>query len=161
MKILILLLFIFSFLNMRAQNFSMTMKTGQKWYHINKNEVLIMGLEAIAGSADAVNQRIVAGSFRKNSQFWTMALSWKNKYKNYDAGDTRAAFLGSKTIFVGFTDGYHLTRLVDRSFTIGCTLLSFTELRWENWKVIVEKLILFTGANRLAFNVLYNNIKEK
>ena len=42
------------------------------------------------------------------AQWWDASVSWKNKYRDYDRGDTRARFPGSKTILVAFTDAWHL-----------------------------------------------------
>lgn len=47
----------------------------------------------------------------KNPQFWNPVLSWKNKYKNGDKKQGEK-FLGSSTIFVSLTDGWHLFGLI-------------------------------------------------
>jgi len=90
-------------------------------------------------------------------------VSWKNKYKNWDEGDTRPAFFGSKTIFVGFTDGFHLSRTVDRAFTLTAICISASELKQykkkDRWKVLMKKAVISALVNRLAFHLTYNNLE--
>src|SRR5215210_2801220 len=111
MRLIIFLLFI-----------SHTATAQKKWTAISGNDILIYSFMTVSGAADGVNQAIIHHELGRNNQFWDYAKSWKNKYKNIDAGDTRAAFIGSKGIFVGFTDAFHLTRMIDR----GCTITSIS-----------------------------------
>jgi hypothetical protein len=69
-----------------------------------------------AGCSDGLNQTLYAhySAFKAkfphaNDAYWKPDESWVNKYKNYPQ-DTREKFLGSKTVFVAFTDAYHVTR---------------------------------------------------
>lgn len=130
----------------------------KKWYAISKNDGGMMIAQALAGSADAINQGIQFGKIGKN-QFWDYSRSWKNKYRDYDAGDTRAAFPLSKTMLVFATDGYHLTRMMSRNFVLFSFTIGFEDLskyeRRDRWKVIVKKTILSSIANRIAFNIIY------
>lgn len=63
----------------------------------------------ISGAANGVNQAIVH-ELGLDNQFWD-SKSRKKNTKIFDGGDTRAALFGSKGIFVGFTDAFHLTRM--------------------------------------------------
>ena len=51
-----------------------------------------------------------------------------------------ARFWGSKTVFVAFTDGYHLTRMIDRSAMILSVGIGAGELKEykkkDRWKLI-------------------------
>jgi hypothetical protein len=132
---------------------------GQKWYSITKNDVAIMGLGIVSGAADGVNQNLTHWRWGKGKQFWDVKTSWKNKYKDWDAGNTDAAFFGSKTVFVAFTDGYHLTRMIDRSATLLSIGIGAGELKdyekKDRWKVVVKKILLSSLSNRIAFNIVY------
>ena len=121
------------------------------------NEILIYACQFVAGSADGVNQSIVHHYLGMGNRFWDFQTSWKNKYKNYDEGDTRSAFFGSKTFAVGLTDGYHLTRLIDRSFVLGSVAFALSEK--NDWKSIAKKTIISALVNRAGFALTYNIIE--
>ena len=131
----------------------------QKWYSITKNDVAIITLGAVSGAADGVNQNLAHWRWGKGKQFWDVKTSWKNKYKDFDNGNTDAAFFGSKTVFVAFTDGYHLTRMIDRSAMLLSIGISAGELakydKKDKWKVILKKILLSSISNRIAFNIVY------
>jgi hypothetical protein len=132
---------------------------GQKWYSITGNDVAVIACQAAAGAADAQHEMIVNHKLGKGNSFWDATISWKNKYKNWDAGNTRAAYPGAKTWLVGFTDGYHLTRTLDRSFTLASIGLAAGELNTyqpkDRWKVVAKKVLLSAIANRITFNLMY------
>jgi hypothetical protein len=44
--------------------------------------------------------------------FWNPAVSWKNKYQDWDAGDKHPAFAGADNILVSLTDAWHLFDLL-------------------------------------------------
>jgi hypothetical protein len=133
--------------------------TAQKWYAITKNDVAIITLGAVSGAADGVNQNLAHWRWGKGKQFWDVKTSWKNKYKDFDNGNTNAAFFGSKTVFVAFTDGYHLTRMIDRSAMLLSVGISAGELKQykkkDRWKLVAKKAILSGISNRIAFNIIY------
>jgi len=133
--------------------------TAQKWYSISKNDVAIITLGAVSGAADGVNQNLAHWRWGKGKQFWDVKLSWKNKYKDFDGGNTDARFWGSKTVFVAFTDGYHLTRMIDRSAMLLSVGISAGELakynKKDKCKVILKKILLSSISNRIAFNIIY------
>ena len=152
MRLLVLLLFI-----------SHTATAQKKWTAVNRNDILVYSFMTASGAADGVNQAIIHHEYGLNNQFWDYAKSWKNKYKDFDAGDKRAAFLGSKTIFVGFTDGFHLTRMIDKGFTLAAISISAYDLKLykkkDRWKVVAKKLVISTLLNRIAFALTYNNLE--
>ena len=133
--------------------------TAQKWYSITKNDAAIFALGAVSGAADGVNQNLAHWRWGKGKAFWDVKTSWKNKYKDFDNGNTDAAFFGSKTIFVAFTDGYHLTRMIDRSAMLLSVGISAGELskyeKKDKWKVVLKKIVLSSLSNRIAFNLIY------
>ena len=135
----------------------------KKWTAISGNDIAVYSLMTVSGAADGVNQAIIHHELGLNNQFWDYSKSWKNKYRDFDAGDRRAAFLGSKGIFVGFTDAFHLTRLIDRGCTLAAISFSAGELKQykkkDRWKVIVKKMVISTLLNRVAFGLTYNNLE--
>jgi len=133
--------------------------TAQKWYTITKNDATIMALGAVSGAADGVNQNLAHWRWGKGRQFWDVKLSWKNKYKDFDGGDKSARFWGSKSVFVAFTDGYHLTRSIDRTAMLLSVGINSGELKEyekkDRWKVVLKKMAISGIFNRLAFNIIY------
>lgn len=134
----------------------------QNWIKLSKNDIAIYSLQFVAGAADGTNQAIIHHGLGAGNKFWDQSVSWKNKYRDFDNGDTRAAFPGSKTIFVAFTDGFHLTRFIDRSCTLASIVISVGEWRQypkkDRWKVLLKKAILSAAANRAGFYLTYDVI---
>lgn len=131
----------------------------QKWYSITKNDAAIIALGAVAGTADGYNQLIVHRGYGAGKPFWDFETSWKRKYKDWDGGDKSSAYFGSKNIFVAFTDGFHLTRMIDRNAMLLSVGISAVEIKHykkkDRWKVVVKKMILSGVSNRLLFNLIY------
>lgn len=92
-----------------------------------KKDIGMYACQFIAGSADGVNQALVHHYLGMGNSFWDFQTSRKNKYRNYNKGDLRPAFFGSKSITVCFTDGFHLTRAIDRTFTTGSLAIALSE----------------------------------
>ena len=89
------------------------------------------------------------------------------KYKckcnpNDRGGDDRPAYPGSKTWLVWTTDGFHLTRMVDKTFTL--VSIGLTASEWNRFKgrqralFIFKKIALSQLANKIAFNLSFNNL---
>lgn len=49
-----------------------------------------------------------------NPNFWDPSISWRNKYKK--RVPPKELFLGSTTVFVMFTDGFHLCKWLSNFF---------------------------------------------
>lgn len=123
---------------------------------VTKKDVLTHSCQFISGCADGVNQAIMHQELGRGTSFWYYANSWKNKYKNFDQGDKRPAFFGSTTFAVGFMEGFHLTRLVDRAFTLGP--LGFALGEKLLFKSIAKKVVISALANRAGFLLFFNVI---
>jgi hypothetical protein len=121
----------------------------------SKNDKWIYACEFISGCADGVNQADAAWHIGKGNRFWDYRISFTNKYKDFPT-DKRAAYLGSKGLLAWTTDGYHLTRFIDRSFQLGAIGFSLTEK--NNWKQIIKKVIVSVIINRAGFCLWYNII---
>ena len=87
---------------------------------------------AISGAAEALMDTLQFHYDRsffirlENQTFWRPDLSWKNKWKDGDP-QLGERFLGSSTLFVGLTDGWHLFKLVHNLFLfIGLLMISIS-----------------------------------
>ena len=89
----------------------------------------------------------------KNNIFWDPEISWRNKYKKGDPKEG-PKFIGSDTLFVGFTDGWHLFKMF-RTFCIFLgiffLLLQFTSF-WVSLLIVVGVRIFFG----IAFTIFYD-----
>ncbi len=123
---------------------------------LNTNDKIVMASQFVSGAADGINQAIQVHGLGAGKSFWDYQTSWKRKYKDFDAGDTRAAYLFSKSAFVAGTDGYHLTRFISRSTMTATIIIDKTDLK--SWKAVVGKLLIMSFANRLGFWLTYDVI---
>lgn len=131
-----------------------------KWYKVTKNDVVLMSLQTIAGTADGLNQAIAFKKLGKGDPFVDFETSWQRKYKNWPE-DKREKFPLSSTLLVGYTDAYHMTRMVGRWTTYATVGFSFAEIKEykkkDLWKVAFKKALLSYAANRVAFTITYNS----
>jgi hypothetical protein len=94
----------------------------------------------------------------QNEQWWNPDISWKNKYRDYDNGDTREAYLGSRTLFVWLTDAWHLAQTIE---TLGWVLALLAIIRFgylsirNSWKTIGTFFVLSLLAFYSGFMLLY------
>lgn len=124
-----------------------------------KNDIIIYTSQFLAGCADGVNQAIAFHHIGRNNRFWDYDISWQNKYKNFP-DDKRPAFFLSKSILVGFTDGYHMTRLVERAFQVSSTIPFFLGHR-RTLKQFLKTTVISTISNRVGFILFYKVIFNK
>jgi hypothetical protein len=94
---------------------------GQRKWKISSNHIWTGGLVFLAGAAKGFNETLQFHwkEFRRqfpqaNAQWFNPTLSWKNKYKNGDP-DAGAKFFGSTSVFIMFTDQYHLNNFINRA----------------------------------------------
>ena len=67
---------------------------------------LSKSLQDICSESNFYNSKLIT-KFKFNIDFWYKSISSKNKWKNGDKSQGEK-FWGSSTIFVMFTDGWHL-----------------------------------------------------
>lgn len=94
---------------------------GQRKWKISSNHIWTGGLVFLAGAAKGFNETLQFHwkEFRRqfpgaNAQWFNPSLSWKNKYKNGDP-EAGAKFFGSTSVFIMFTDQYHLNNFINRA----------------------------------------------
>lgn len=159
--VLLFVLLVLCIISLKAQEYKPIdiQQEKTKWYKITKNDIIIMSLQVISGAADGVNQAVIHHKFGKGDRFWDIKTSWTNKL---DWPNRDPKFFGSTTIFVMFTDGFHLTRFVDRTATFVTIGISFSDFKnydkKDIWKVVAKKAVLSLIANKLTFVLVYNNL---
>lgn len=115
----------------------------------------------LAGAANGVNQDLLfhyhefESTFpNANPQYWNPDISWRNKYLNGDPAQGEK-FLGSSTIFSGFTDGYHSTILARNLFITTSICLS---PQTRGWKPFLTKTLVYSLSYGLGFELVYATI---
>lgn len=81
--------------------------------------IIILLLIFVAGMSKGVSDTLqfhytksVFSTFTNQEQYWNPAISWKNKYEDYDKGDKSEAFLFSRSVLVWWTDAWHLAQTI-------------------------------------------------
>ena len=121
-------------------------------------EIIPITTMFLAGAVNGVNQDILfhyhefESTFpNANPQFWNPDLSWRNMYLNGDPLQGEK-FLGSSTVFAGFTDGYHSTILVRNLFITTSICLS---PQTRGWKPFLTKTLIYSLSYGLGFELVY------
>lgn len=151
MRLLILILF-------PILSFAQDTKPLKKWYSFDISDAGMALCGAVGGGNRGLNQAILFRNYGKDDPFWDLSLGSKRKYKDFDNGDLSAAFPGSKTVFVGFTDGYHGTNMGQTMCYVGGALIiGFDMLKNYDRPALamLKKLALFFIANGIAFKIAY------
>lgn len=139
----------------------------QKWWKPTKREIFGYTALTLSGISYGFNQAIEHHSYGLGNSFVDISISYKNKYRNYDAGDLREAYFGSKTILAFTTDAFHLTNTLDKGFlTTGVVLTTWdfkSELKKypkkDRWKVIAfRKILIPLLVQHLSFELTFNNL---
>jgi len=132
---------------------------------IVRNYAITGSMVFLAGAADGVNQALVFkyGAVKKafpklNDRYWWPVKSAYNKYKNCDPAQG-AKFPGSRTWLVFTTDGYHLTRFVDRLFMSGAIAFKIAGYEKRRWYVYLLEAACYWAINRAGFCLTYNRFK--
>lgn len=140
-----------------------TSGTGQFLKNFIHRNLVSFPCMIIAGTASGVNESIKFDyasfdkKFNANDQFWNPEISWRNKYKNHNPEQGEAYFL-SKSLFVSFTDGYHLTRTIEHTFLVSGIVIrlgSKTKL-WEYALDFLANMAVY----KLSFTATYELIRR-
>lgn len=122
-------------------------------------------LIAIAGFSDAIIDTILfhydISKFKNpkfNQSFWNNTISWRNKYKNQDEKQG-AKFIGSTTVFVMFTDAFHLFKFIRKICLFSSVaIISFVA---ENPLQLVFILFIYWIFFGLIFSLFFEEFKIK
>jgi len=117
---------------------------------------------AFNGAMDTLQFHYGKSIFPPDSLFWSPKQSWRNKYKNGDPAQG-AKFLGSTTIFVGLTDGWHLMQMGYLAFqrlSIVLAAAAFTDFPFWVYATAWAAMIWVHAAGfHLTYTILLS--KEK
>jgi len=121
---------------------------------------LLLVAGAAKSAVDIMSHQPDNNIFMNWGPFFDNRSSWKFKYKNYDAGDLRARFFGSKTWAAMFTDFWHLCDFIYLKAYLGAGLAAGAALAqraapwWAYALVIVAAGIEMGGI----FELLYRRV---
>lgn len=96
----------------------------------------------------------------KNPLFWNYKISWKNKWKNGDPTQGEK-FWGSSTIFVSFTDAWHLFQ---HFFLLTIFLIPIIYSQCYpiiNWYWMVTDFLLIYTIFNIIFEITYRIFNKK
>lgn len=119
----------------------------------SKRDWEIYASQFVSGYFDGWHEAIAYHGWGAGRPFWDYQTSWKRKYKDFDHGDKRAAFFGSKTFLVAFTDGNHMTRGASRLFMTGSIFVAMGEK--DTWKERLKEILISALINRIGFAFAY------
>ena len=129
----------------------------------SKKPLIHYSCMAVAGTLDGFSEelkfhypKVKSKMPYLNDQFWNPDLSWRNKYKNGDSKQG-AAYVGSTGILVSTTDGYHLTRFLNKGFAIGGIItFDYSKSFKKNLKQVLLTALVYTAAKGTT-HFLINN----
>lgn len=136
---------------------------GQKVHFTDlKKQIAPASLMILAGASDAINNVISFKwhEFKKafptaSQNYWWPSKSYQNKWKG-GKRENGERFLGSSTVFVAVSDGWHLSRFAEHLFIAGALSIKITQGK-KNWKQYVIEGISYWIVNRAAFTIVYNS----
>jgi hypothetical protein len=139
-------------------------KKAWKKYLFTCSSAFVSG--AMDGTIEAINYHYYDGFKlrcpKANDQYWDPALSWKNKYKNYDPQQGEK-FAGSTTFFVAATDGYHVLRGGKRCLEAGALAWYMNDVycdtlmtKKRKFKKVIFDFLLLSAVRSVGFHFTYS-----
>lgn len=142
-KILILIISLNSVLQSNAQNF--------------KQHKISLGFTALQGLTDGFRDASLFGRIKNAGQWYNGMESWKLKYKNQDP-QQGAAFFGSTTVFVMFTDAPHLSNSIShmsgemaKVYMPDMTNKNF----WQKFKTVLVYCTVRSAAHNFVYGFVF------
>ena len=130
-----------------------------KW-RIDKNKILTGSLVLVAGSAKGFNEtlhfnyKVFQNTFPGANENWfNPQVSWRNKYKNGDPENGSKFFL-STSVFVMFTDQYHLNNFINRVALMSALVVKIGEGK-KPLKHYLFDLLFYTVCHQAGFLTTY------
>jgi len=155
MRIITSLLLLAS-LTLQAQEKS---KDKLKW-KIDKNKIITGSLIFVAGGAKGVNETLQFNYkiFEKtfpgaNKQWFDPKVSWRNKYEGGNP-DNGAKYFLSTSVFVMFTDQYHLNNFIQKTAIMSALVIKIGEPK-KPFRHYVYDLLWYTMCYQAGFAAAY------
>lgn len=120
-----------------------------------KIEPLPVGLMFLSGASKGTADYLQF-HYTKYNKFWNPDLSWKNKWKNGDRLQGEK-FFGSSTIFVCFTDCWHLCNTINKYSCVGAIVLKIGGKK-KPLKYYLYDFAVYSLAYSAGFVVTYEVI---
>ena len=122
-----------------------------------KRNAVSLSCMVLAGGFDGFNEVLDFDypAFKRafpnaNDQFWNPDISWQNKWQDGNP-DLGRKFPGSTTIFVWTTDGYHLTRTLNKTCIMAG--IAFKIGHKQKWWMYGVDFISHSIAYSIGFNL--------
>jgi hypothetical protein len=155
MRIITTLLLLASF-TLQAQE-----KTADKLkWKIDKNKIITSTLIFVAGGAKGFNEtlqfnyKIFEKTFPDaNKQWFDPKLSWRNKYEGGNP-DNGARYFLSTSVFVMFTDQYHLNNFIQKTAIMTALVIKIGEPK-KPFRHYVYDLLWYTMCYQAGFAAAY------
>ena len=155
MRIIITLLLLASF-TLQAQEKT---KDKLKW-RIDKNKIITGSLIFVAGGAKGFNETLQFNYkiFEKtfpgaNKQCFDTKVSWRNKYEGGNPDNGAKSFL-STSVFVMFTDQYHMNNFIQKTAIMSALVIKIGEPK-KPFKHYVYDLLWYTMCYQVGFAAAY------
>lgn len=130
-----------------------------KW-KVDKNKMQTGSLVFIAGSAKGFNEtlqynyRIFEKTFPGASKQWfDPRVSWRNKYEGGNP-DNGPDFFLSTSLFVMFTDQYHLNNFIHKSALTSALVIKIGETKKPFTHYLLD-LLYYTVCYQAGFSAMY------
>ena len=158
---IIIALFLFASFALQAQEKS---KDKSKW-RIDKNKIITGSLVFVAGGAKGFNETIQFNYkiFEKtfpgaNKPWFDPKVSWRNKYEGGNPDNGAKSFL-STSVFVMFTDQYHLNNFINKLGWTSAIVFRIGEKK-QPFKYYLLDALYYTLCHQLGFALTYLPFKN-
>jgi len=154
MRIIIAILLFVSFTSQAQEK-----KDKLKW-KIDKNKIITGSLVFVAGGAKGFNEtlqfnyKIFEKTFPDaNKQWFDPKVSWRNKYEGGNPDNGAKSFL-STSVFVMFTDQYHLNNFIQKTAIMTALVIKIGEPK-KPFRHYVYDLLWYTMCYQAGFAAAY------
>ena len=89
-----------------------------------------------------------------NDNFWDASVSWKNKWA--DDSYTTEKYLGSSTVFVSLTDGWHMANSFNKVALVGAVTIKLGHK--QPFRYYLYDFAIYTLSYSLGFSLVYEGI---
>ena len=155
MRIVVTLLFLAS-LSLQAQE----KKADKLKWKIDKNKIITGSLVLVGGAAKGFNEtlqfnyKIFEKTFPDaNKQWFDPKVSWRNKYEGGNP-DNGAKYFLSTSVFVMFTDQYHLNNFIQKTAIMTALVIKIGEPK-KPFRHYVYDLLWYTMCYQAGFAASY------